>query len=1397
MNLRNVGDYNIGLDIGTGSVGWAVTDSEGNLLHFNGKPAWGSRLFPEANKASEARTHRSLRRRYNRRRWRLDLLQMLFEKEVDGIDSEFFIRLKQSHLFKEDRDAKHSEYLWPLFNDPSFDEKAYYEQFPTVYHLRKWLMETTEKADIRLIYLAFHNIVKHRGNFLQHDNKSLSAEKADVKESVERFCLTLEDWCDIHDIHCAAMENTEEISDILHDINATKSALKEKIAPLLALQINDDATEGLDKKAASNLSKAIASALVGVSFKPEQIFFISEEKPESVPASMYISNDDQVEALKDVAPDDSLALIGSIEAVYSAYVLQEILSLAPGKSLSINKVKEYERYGENLSTLKALVKDHVPEKYNEFFRGPVYEKLYRGEKTKYDKSKVKGYTRYNEVRHAPYDDFKKSVIELFKGTLAVDDPRYIKMVDDFESERFLRRLKTSDNGSIPYQLHLEEMDKIIENQGSFYPFLKEDRKKLNSLVEFRIPYYVGPLTTKNARRAGDKSNGEMRFAWSVKKSGKEGERIFPWNWEEIIDKDKSAEKFITRMTGTCTYLQGEPVLPKNSLLYQEFCVLNELNGAHFTQDGDKHRRFDYADRFDMVDELFKNGSVSYKKVADWMTKRGNANVHVSGGQGEKGFESRLSSYIFFKKDIFDVDEIPESDYPMIEDIILWNTIFEDRDILAQKLKTSYGNRLSDEQVKKICKKRFTGWGRLSRKFLTGIKTHTDNGDMSIMDVLREGDPTNGHGTHAMVLMEALRDDRLHFQELVDKENTEKFYDVTQVSLDEIPGSPGIRRAINQTLAIVKEIVHIAGHAPENVFVEVTRSEGPIKGQRTQTRYRSLEEQLSKLKEESPEFWSAKVSEELKSHAKSNSALSEKLTLYFMQGGKSLYSGKPLYIDRLSEYQVDHILPQSYIKDDSFENKALVLREENQRKSDQMLLPADMQKQMKVYWTALHDAKLIGDKKFNNLLREEIREKQLKGFINRQIVETSQIVKTVQMMLSGILPDSDIFPVKAGLSSELRRRLNLFKCREVNNFHHAHDALLACEIGRFINARFPEMYSNPLAYQKVIRKFVQQESKRVKRGHVPYNSSFIISSFMKTGFDEETGEITHDTWNADTEKARIRKYFSYWQCYVTRMPELTTGSFWNDTIYSPHGGKKAAGIRLKNDLSIEKYGGYSGIKYAYFVFISASDSKGKAKRLFEGVPVSIYQQIESGKLGIEEWAKDLVQSRGLELVCVLRDRLLKYSRISHNGNEFYVPALDCVYSARELVLDQHLSNIAYRVCSDGEVDDESLSQDELIALYQGLKQKCLTLCARFKSVYECLVEGEPKYHELDKHEKRSVLINLLNFYNGTTPRVDLRLIGGSPNAGKIANGFLRDPKEELCIIDQSITGMFERRTYIGL
>jgi len=79
-------NYYIGLDIGTNSVGWAVTDENNNLLKFKGKNMWGVRLFEEGKSAKERRVARSTRRRYERRRQRLNLLRQILAKEIAKTD---------------------------------------------------------------------------------------------------------------------------------------------------------------------------------------------------------------------------------------------------------------------------------------------------------------------------------------------------------------------------------------------------------------------------------------------------------------------------------------------------------------------------------------------------------------------------------------------------------------------------------------------------------------------------------------------------------------------------------------------------------------------------------------------------------------------------------------------------------------------------------------------------------------------------------------------------------------------------------------------------------------------------------------------------------------------------------------------------------------------------------------------------------------------------------------------------------------------------------------------------------------------------------------------------------------------------------------------------------------
>lgn len=1385
MNLRNYkGAYNIGLDMGTGSVGWAVTDESGQLLHFKKQPTWGSRLFDGAQTAAAARTPRGQRRRYVRRRWRLDLLQGLMQEEVSRVDPDFFMRLRQSRLVKKDPNKTTSNYRWPLFNDDDFTEVDYYNQFPTIYHLRKWLIETDSKADIRLIYLAFHNIVKHRGNFLREGQK-LSAKNARPDAAVADFCDALKSWCEGQEGECGSLKKTDILA-ALAESGLRPSDRSAEIADLLPVSFGDG-----DGTADKKLKNALAKAMVGLKVEFKDIF--GELATETTKVSL--SWDDEVEALIDACPDDGKELFEALQKVYSAFVLQGLLSYAPGETISANMVAKYDQYANDLKTLKVLVREYAANSYDAFFRGPLYE-----DESVYDQFKVKGYTRYNLGKTA-YDDFAKEVKGLLSGTGAESDERYATMIESFETQRFLRRLKTSDNGSICYQLHLEEMEAIIDNQSRFYPMLASEKDKLLSLVEFRIPYYVGPLTKRNARKD---AHGNLRFAWSERKPGTDDVAITPWNWESVIDKGKSAEKFITRMTGICTYLQGEDVLPKSSLLYEEFCFLNELNGMRYTLDGDKDHRFDAAQRQGIVEEFRKKpGRVTNAKIQKWLAANGyGSSAKVKGGQNESGMESKFTSYSFFANEIFGTSEILDGDRSMVEDIILWSTLFEDRSILKERLEETYGvageGRLNADQIKKICKKRFVGWGRLSKALLTEIKVDTQLGKMSIMDVLREGDPNaDSRRGRSMVLMEILHDGDLGFQKEIDAFNRAYFVEVgNELGVNDLPGSPAIRRSLNQAIRIVDEIVDIVGHAPANIFIEVTRDEEPDKkGRRTKRRYDQLKEALSAFKKDDPQIWK-------EIQAVGAGDFDERLTLYFTQRGKCLYSGTPIDINQLFNaglYEVDHILPRSYIKDDSLENKALVLREFNQRKTDSMLLDDSVRAKMTGFWKMLLDAKLIGEKKYNNLMRSAVSENAMRGFIARQLVETSQMVKLTQSLLSTKYPDTKITPVKASMSHNLREAAGLVKCREANDFHHAHDAFLACRVGLFVRQWYPDMYDQPIRYTRAMKKYVKEQAEEfAKSRRMPGSSGFVVGRFMSSFVDTETGEL----WEGSEEVEGIRRALNYRQCYISRMPTEDSGAFWRGTVYSPRDPSKGTNLSLplKGGLNPHVYGGYSELKFAYFFIYEATDKKGRAVFRFSQVPVWLASRV-GGDDVLGSYARGLAESEDLSFVAIRRSKILKKQLVEIDGERLFITGSEEVRNACQFAFDSDELSLICRMIQDASGDEGSVVS---------LPHECDTLFGRLAERGGKIANGlmgklslEARYEafsRLDYKDKRALLLQLIAIVNAADRQINLSKVGGAKTAGQYKVAFnkkLNDPNVDFYIIDQSVTGMFERRTRVGL
>ena len=639
--------------------------------------------------------------------------------------------------------------------------------------------------------------------------------------------------------------------------------------------------------------------------------------------------------------------------------------------------------------------------------------------------------------------------------------------------------------------------------------------------------------------------------------------------------------------------------------------------------------------------------------------------------------------------------------------------------------------------------------------------------------------------------EALRDENLGFQKAVDAANRSYYAQVgDELGVNELPGSPAIRRSLNQAIRIVDEIVGIAGHAPANIFIENTRDEDERnKGKRTKKRYERLKDALAAFKNEDPEIW-----KEIQATAPAD--MDERLTLYFMQRGRCMYSGHPINIEQLSNaglYEVDHIIPRAYIKDDSFENKVLVYREENQRKTDELLLDEDIRRKMSGYWRTLHDHGLIGDKKFNNLLRCHITDQAMKGFVARQLVETSQMVKFAQSMLEVRYSDSGthVVPVKASMSHNLREAAGLIKCREANDFHHAHAAFLACRIGLFIQMRHPGIYDNPIGYARVVQKYMRSQAKVFNQTHqLPGSAGFVINSFMTSGFDKETGEVFQDAWDAEAEVDSMRKALNYRQCYISRMPQEDSGAFWNATIYSPRNPKMGQKLALatKQGLDPKQYGGFSSQQFAYF-FIYEAKKKGKPCFQFAEVPVWLAGRIASDSFALSDYARQLAEEAQLEYVAVTRAKLLKKQLIEIDGDRFVLTGKKEMRNATELSFSddelRSLTGLDSRAPFEG-VLDRVLNQGNAAS------RKLMNQIHADELRMEC--EG------LDRASQELIVNRVLLLVNGAANMVDLTLAGGTKYAGCLQPNYtklLNDPGVSFFIIDQSVTGMFERKTRVGL
>lgn len=1388
--MGNEKEYFIGLDMGVSSVGWAVTDPSYNVIKKHGKALWGIRLFDEAQTAAERRMHRTSRRRLERRNRRIALLQELFAEEITKKDPAFFQRLKDSAFYAEDKKENQPN---SLFNDVDYNDKVYHKKYPTIYHLRQALMNEDHPFDVRLVYLAIHHMMLHRGHFLFDSFEVSEKGISGFDESFDAWTEAMERVLDI----TVDTGHKEEMKNILKDRELNRTEKKDGL--IKALGVKD------------KYFKDILALVSGGTAKLSSVFddeSLKEGEKDSISFSSA-SYDDDEPVIQSVL-GERFDVIDALHGLYRWGVLAELMG--DHKFLSDMKVAVYEKHGEDLEKLKKLLKADAK----------TYDQMFKSEKKGSYGSYagiciVKG--KKVPVENTKPEDFFKGLKKIVEALPKSEDRDYV--LSEIDKGTFLPKSVTKENSVIPYQLHALELKKILKNAEKYLPFLNEEDKygsisdKIQKLFEFRVPYYVGPL------------NNHSKKYWSVRK---ENGKVYPWNFEDQVDMDGSAKQFIRNLTNKCTYLRGKDVLPKDSLIYSEFMVLNELNNVRVGSAGEK---LTPELKEKIIHDLFmKNKHITVRKLKNYLVKEGYSKEEAEEISGiDQDFKGSLASYIDLTRILGDFSR--EEGERIISDITIFGA---DRKMLKRRLKKGFPS-LAEKQLKDLVKLPYKGWGRLSGEFLEELLPEGKD------EVVAESvDPDTGEIMNIITMMKKknynlmeLLSSRFGYMNAIENHNRdlETGGGIFYKDVKEMYVSPSVKRPLWQALRIVKEIVSIMKLPPAKVFIEMARGGGE-KGKRTVSRKAQLIDLYKKCKDDTRD-WRDELEKKDESDFRS-----DRLFLYYLQMGRSMYTGKPIDISQLYNaniYDVDHIYPQSVTGDDSLTlNRVLVERTVNGKKGDTYPLGAalngyhndaagihiaDIQEERAGFWKMLLDKGFMTKEKYNRLTRTTpLTGEEKADFIGRQLVETRQSTKAAAELLKQAYPETRIVYTKAGNASLFRQyaeqsydkdgkydRTGAFvKVRDMNDFHHAKDAYLNIVVGNVYDTKFT---SNPLNF---IRGRDDNNKKYSLKPEVMYRYP-VIRGEKTAWIPPERDEHGHVIPDHEHTMGTVRKWMSKNNILFTRMTVDGAGVLFDQNLMKK--GKGQVSIKSDSPLSdIAKYGGYNKAASAYFTVVK-SIRKGKEAYTIETIPLHLKEKLKT-RNAKEAYFRKLWEDAGKDwknpVICIehipikalleingFRAHLAGKSGdafVIHNGEQLLLSGEDTKrlknilkFNERRAAVEKGKKGAVLHITAYDGISDEDVN-----ALYEIFQDKLANQVYNVKlsAQVTILEKGKEKFDKLSLEDRCKVLGEILHFFQCNAVSADLRLIGGVGQAGALRTSTTVSADNHMYLVSQSITGFFEKK-----
>lgn len=622
---------------------------------------------------------------------------------------------------------------------------------------------------------------------------------------------------------------------------------------------------------------------------------------------------------------------------------------------------------------------------------------------------------------------------------------------------------------------------------------------------------------------------------------------------EIVtfQKDYITPELLERMLGKCTFEKEEPRAPKNSYTFERFMLLQKVNNLKIDINGEKIV-LDEQQRNKIINLAYEQAVIKYSQIRKKLNLPERAKfADLNYTQTKKKNLEELTSEEIIKQ-VEDKKIVKLEGWHKIRLALKAKKCEEKFEIIKQnpELQNTIADALvrnkTDEAIKKYLEDKnidkqivdailsinFTKFGHLSYKAMN-----------KIIPELEKGLTYDKACTNAGYAFKGVQ-------------NTLQYKLPPVTELEDNILNPVVLRAVSQTRKVINAIIDKYG-SPTAIYIETSRElsksyDDRMKIQKKQKENNDNNEKIKQYIRETFNF-----------EPKPFDIV--KMKLWREQNGKCAYSAKAIPAERLYEenfVQVDHIIPFSRCFNDSYNNKVLVLTDENQRKKEKT--PYEYFGENKERWHQFEEFVNLTYKfnlrKRENLLIKNFNEEKSKEWIERNINDTKYISKFMYNYISNNLKFADselkrkVYNINGQATAILRHYWGLKKDREESDKHHAQDAvIIACATNK--NIKKVSDYSR----RKIL--YINNEIIDKENGEI-INSKYNIDLTIKEPWPKFREEVEARMEDADNngelyalKHGEFRNYddidiATIKPIFISRMPERKiTGRAHKDTMRS--------------------------------------------------------------------------------------------------------------------------------------------------------------------------------------------------------------------------------------------------------